>query len=124
MIAGIGIDIIETDRVASKIAKGNGFKEYVFSGSEITYCEKNKNKAEHYAARFAAKEALIKAFGTGFSANYALNEMEIINDTVGRPSFSFKGETKINIEAMELSQINLSMSHLENIACAIVVIEK
>ena len=124
MITGIGIDIIETERVANKIAKGNGFREYVFSASEITYCENNKNKVEHYAARFAAKEALLKAFGTGFSANYVLNEIEIMNDKMGRPSFSFKGETKINIEAKGISQIHLSMSHQKKIACATVVIEK
>ena len=123
MITGIGIDIIETERVAKKIAKEKGFREFVFSELEINYCESNKNKVEHYAARFAAKEALLKAIGTGFSVNYVLKEIEIMNDKMGRPSFSFKGETKINIEAKGILQIHLSMSHQKNIACATVVIE-
>ena len=123
MITGIGIDIIETERVAKKIAKEKGFREFVFSELEINYCENNKNKVEHYAARFAAKEALLKAIGTGFSVNFVLKEIEIMNDKMGRPSFSFKGETKINIEAKGILHIHLSMSHQKNIACATVVIE-
>ena len=63
MIAGIGIDMIEVDRVAGKIGKDEGFRELVFSETEIEYCEPKANKYQHYAARFAAKEAFLKAIG-------------------------------------------------------------
>ncbi|MBK7098524.1 MAG: 4'-phosphopantetheinyl transferase superfamily protein [Sphingobacteriales bacterium] len=64
MITGVGIDIIEVERVASKIGKEQGFREMVFSKEEIDYCESKTHKFEHYAARFAAKEAFFKALGT------------------------------------------------------------
>ncbi len=124
MIVGVGIDIIETERVAEKIAKENGFREHVFSASEITYCENNKNKAEHYAARFAAKEALLKALGIGLSENYLLNEIEVRHDKLGKPDFFFTGATKKYIKAKEISKIHLSLSHQKSIACATVIIEK
>jgi len=66
MIKGIGIDMIEPERVATRIKKKKGFRELVFSKNEIAYCEKKTNKFEHYAARFAAKEAFFKAIGTGW----------------------------------------------------------
>ncbi len=69
MIFGTGIDIIEVERVRDRIASGNGFREYVFSEREIEYCETKANKYEHYAARFAAKEAFLKALGTGWTSD-------------------------------------------------------
>ncbi|HET6244634.1 MAG: holo-ACP synthase [Bacteroidetes bacterium] len=123
MIAGIGIDLIETERVAEKIAKEGGFREYVFSESEIQYCESKTNKAENYAARFAAKEALLKAIGTGMMGNFVFNEMEIATDDMGKPSFNFTGGSKILMDSRKYSNIMVSLSHLKGIACAMVVIE-
>lgn len=124
MVAGIGIDLIETGRVADKIAKDEGFREYVFSESEISYCESKTNKAEHYAARFAAKEALLKALGTGFPGGLTLNEIEVKSDDSGKPEFEFAGNSGIAIRSFSIGQIHLSLSHLKDIACAMVVIEK
>ena len=124
MIAGIGIDIIETERVAEKISRENGFREYVFSAAEISYCEKQKNKFENYAARFAAKEALLKAFGDGMFGKLALNEIEISLNESGAPSFIFTGETKKIIAERKISKILVTLSHLKNIACAAAVIEQ
>lgn len=124
MVSGIGIDLIETTRVAEKIAKDEGFREYVFSESEIAYCESKTNKAEHYAARFAAKEALLKALGTGFPGGLALNEIEVRSDDSGKPEFDFSGNSGIAIRSYGIGQIYLSLSHLKDIACAMVVIEK
>jgi holo-[acyl-carrier protein] synthase len=125
MIAGIGIDLIETERVKEKIAKEKGFREYVFSEAEISYCEKQKNKFENYAARFAAKEALLKAFGYGLFGKLKLNEVEISSSDSGAPSFVFKGATKelISSRCSIGTKILVSLSHLQNIACAVVVIE-
>jgi len=80
MIGGIGIDMIEVNRIAESIGKDSGFRELVFSPSEIAYCEKKTNKFEHYAARFAAKEAFYKALGEGWMANTAFSEIEVFHD--------------------------------------------
>lgn len=124
MVSGIGIDLIETDRVANKITKDSGFKEYVFSESEVAYCESKTNKFEHYAARFAAKEALLKALGTGFPGGLMLNEISILSDDSGKPRFDFLGISAVAIKSFGLGQIHLTISHLKDIACAMVVIEK
>ncbi len=123
MIKGIGIDLIETARVSEKIAKDSGFMEYVFSENEIAYCESKTNKSEHFAARFAAKEALLKALGTGFPGGLALNEIDITSDDSGKPEFHFHGESARAILEFNIGNIHLTLSHLKDIACAMVVIE-
>lgn len=123
MIRGIGVDMIETERVSVKLEKNSGFREHVFHQDEITYCESKANKAEHYAARFAAKEALLKALGTGLSGKVVLNEVAVTNDTSGKPSFVFYGNTLTHLHTEGEFVIHLSLSHLRQIACAMVVIE-
>jgi holo-[acyl-carrier protein] synthase len=123
MIKGIGIDIVEVKRVGEKIAKGKGFREYVFSKGEIKYCERQKFKAEHYAGRFAAKEAFFKAMGTGLNSEFGLNEIEVVHDTLGDPSFNFLGKAKLKIKKRKISKIHLSLSHQKSVACAVVIIE-
>ena len=124
MVTGMGIDMIETKRVASKIAKESGFREKVFSPDEIRYCEAKTNKAEHYAARFAAKEAFFKALGTGWKNGTAFNEVEITNDESGKPEIVLFGETLKTITGMSIGKISVSLSHLKDIAAAVVIIEK
>lgn len=123
MIFGIGTDMIEVERVAEKIGKNVGFRELVFSKREIEYCEAKTNKYEHYAARFAAKEAFFKALGTGWKNGTTFNEIEITNDETGKPVISLLGETGTSIEAMNIGKIAVSLSHLKTIASAFVVIE-
>jgi holo-[acyl-carrier protein] synthase len=123
MISGTGIDIIETNRVAEKIARELGFREYVFSENEIAYCESKTNKAEHYAARFAAKEAFLKALGTGFPGGLNLNEIEIMPNDAGKPEIYFKASSLQAMQQYAVGKIHLSMSHLTQFACAMVVIE-
>ena len=123
MIFGIGTDMIEVERVAEKIGKKSGFRELVFSKKEIAYCEAKTNKYEHYAARFAAKEAFFKALGTGWKNGTAFNEIEITNDETGKPVISLLGETAISIAGMKLGKILVSISHLKTMASATVLIE-
>ncbi len=123
MIYGIGIDQIEVERVAEKIGKESGFRELVFSKTEIDYCETKTNKFEHYAARFAAKEAFFKAMGTGWRNGTAFNEIEIKNNDEGKPEFFFLGNTGISIAELTLGKISVSLSHLKTLATAIVIIE-
>ena len=124
MVSGIGVDLIETQRVAEKIVKDAGFREYVFSEGEIAYCESKTNRSEHYAARFAAKEALLKALGTGFPGGLILNEIEVISNEAGKPEFCFTGASEKVIRESGIGIIHLSLSHLKDISCAMVVIEK
>jgi holo-[acyl-carrier protein] synthase len=123
MIYGIGIDLIEVERVAEKIGKLSGFRELVFSKNEIEYCELRANKFEHYAARFAAKEAFFKAIGTGWRDGTAFNEIEIINEENGKPVISFLGKTAASVSKLNLGKIAVSLSHLKTMATAIVIIE-
>jgi holo-[acyl-carrier protein] synthase len=123
MIFGIGTDLIEVARVAEKMEKKQGFKELVFSADEIIYCEARTFKYEHYAARFAAKEAFLKAIGTGWRSGTAFNEIEIYNDEEGKPEIRFHGLTAKTIADLKLEKIFVSLSHLKTMACAMVVIE-
>lgn len=124
MIAGLGTDMIEVERVAVKIAKESGFRELVFSKKEIDYCEAKANKFEHYAARFAAKEAFFKALGTGWLNGTAFNEVEITNDEKGKPILALLGGTAGVVAAMNFKNISVSLTHLKTIASAIVIIEQ
>lgn len=123
MITGIGTDLIEVDRVAAKINKNEGFRELVFTPGEIAYCETKANKFQHYAARFAAKEAFLKAIGTGWVSGTAFNEIEIANDEQGRPFIRLLGSTLQSMEGKPIGKIWVSLSHLANISSAVVVIE-
>lgn len=123
MILGIGTDLIEVERVAEKMEKKAGFKELVFSPAEIIYCEAKTNKYEHYAARFAAKEAFLKAIGTGWRSGTAFHEIEVYNDEEGKPELRFSGTTAETVAEMKAGNIFVSLSHLKTMACAMVVIE-
>jgi holo-[acyl-carrier protein] synthase len=123
MITGIGTDIIEVARVAEKIGKEQGFRELVFSSAEIAYCEKATNKFQHYAARFAAKEAFFKALGTGWADSAAFNEVEIIHDKKGKPFIKLTGATAIVLQEYTIGTISVSLSHVKEMAIAVVIIE-
>ena len=115
MITGIGIDMIETERVEAKIVKESGFREMVFSKKEIDYCESKTNKFEHYAARFAAKEAFFKAMGTGWKNGTAFNEIEITNDETGKPEIVFLAKRQKQLQEMAIGKISVSFSHLKQL---------
>jgi len=124
MIAGVGIDMIEVERVATKIGKEAGFRELVFSTREIEYCEKKTNKFQHYAARFAAKEAFLKALGTGWMNGTAFNEIEVINDDNGKPELVLLGKTAEVMAGAGIRGIFVSLSHVKIMATAVVILEK
>jgi holo-[acyl-carrier protein] synthase len=124
MIDGLGIDMVDVDRIAGKISKEAGFRELVFSPGEIGYCEKQANKFEHYAARFAAKEAFFKALGTGWAEGTAFSEVEITHNAAGRPDLNLLGRTRDNLASLKIIKILVSLSHIKTIASAVVIIEK
>lgn len=116
--------MIEVERVASGINKESGFREMVFSATEIAYCESKKNKFEHYAARFAAKEAFFKALGTGWVENTLFNEVEVINNADGKPEIRLLGSTLSTVDARGITKILVSLSHIRETASAVVILEK
>jgi holo-[acyl-carrier protein] synthase len=124
MVTGVGIDMIEVDRVKDSMKKESGFREMVFSEHEIAYCQPKANRFEHYAARYAAKEAFYKALGTGWLDGTAFNEVEIFNLPNGKPEVRFIGSTAEIIKKLKLKNIQVSLTHLKAMASAVVVIEK
>lgn len=124
MIAGVGIDMIEVERVTLKIEKESGFRELVFSKKEIIYCETKTNKFEHYAARFAAKEAFFKAIGTGWTDGTLYNEVEITNDHSGKPGLLLLGTTQKTLTSMGPFSILVTLCHIKSMASAVVIIER
>jgi holo-[acyl-carrier protein] synthase len=123
MIVGIGIDMIEVQRVMDKVNKDNGFKEMVFSSNEIQFCNANR-AAENYAARFAAKEAFLKATGLGLLLGNDLCNIEVVNDANGKPEINLFGIFKTHAEKNGWNKIHVSLSHLQQVACAVVIIER
>ena len=91
-IFGIGTDIINIKRINNSIKKGGyNFKKKIFSDKEISYCERKKNLSAFYAKRFAAKEAFTKALGTGIGKGISLKDIEVFNDTSGKPNIKLRG---------------------------------
>jgi holo-[acyl-carrier protein] synthase len=122
MIAGIGTDIVEVARILKSI-ESERFMQKVFSRNEIFYCEPKANKAECFAARFAAKEAFSKALGTGFRGDISFTEIEIINDELGKPSIKTSGKTFELLTKRNIRIIHVSLSHVKEMAIAMVILE-
>lgn len=124
MIVGTGIDMVENARLQEKISKGKGFKEKVFSPQEIAYCESVANPAQSYAARFAAKEAFLKATGEGLQLSYELHQIELCNDDKGKPYIELHGALKNEATVRQWNRIHVSLSHVQQLSCAVVIIEQ
>ncbi len=124
MIDGIGVDTIETARVKKQLAVDHGFKEAIFTAGEIAYCDSKRNSAPYYAARFAAKEAFLKALGTGLRDGIAFADIEILRDPLGRPSLKLHRRAAEQLQAGGPAHIHLSLSHVDDAATAVVVIER
>ncbi|WP_143307888.1 holo-ACP synthase [Chitinophaga vietnamensis] len=125
MVIGIGTDIVEVPRIAAKLARDNGFRDLVFTPLEIAYCEKQASPAESFAARFAAKEALLKALGTGWGNNGGINfdHIEIRNDSYGKPELFLLHEGEARYRELGIKKIWVSLSHEKGAAIAMVVLE-
>jgi holo-[acyl-carrier protein] synthase len=124
MVLGLGTDLIETGRVEASIARfGERFLERIFSPEEIAYCQRKKNAAESFAARFAAKEAGAKALGTGISRGVTWREFEVKREASGKPSLHLSGRAAELAGAMGVRRIQLSLTHSREFALAVVVVE-
>ena len=125
MIVSIGIDIVEVYRISETIQRTPRFVERVFTVKERAYCEsKGAASAQSFAARFAAKEAFLKALKTGWRGKITWQDMEILNDALGVPNLEIKGEAFVLLENLGANKIHLSMSHTTDHAVAQVILEK
>ena len=124
MVVGTGIDIAEVARIASTIERfGKRFIERVFTEGEIQYCESKANKAERYAARFAAKEAGMKAIGTGWNRGVRWRDIEVQRMPGGRPTLVFHGRGMEFLAQLGATRAHLSLTHTKDSAMAFVVLE-
>lgn len=124
MIFGVGVDIIEVARVEDKLSRTPGLKEKLYTPVEIAYCESKKFPFQHYAARFAAKEAFMKALGTGWSRGVKFSEIEVRNLDSGQPVLEVYGRARELCQAEGITRAYVSLSHLQTKAVATVVLEK
>ncbi len=121
MVRGIGVDIIEIERIEKSIRDlGDHFLLKIFTPHEITYCRSRAHSVQHFAARFAAKEALSKAVSTGWAGEFRWHDVEVMNEPSGRPRFEFHGSMK---ETLTGCNVFVSLSHSDNHVVAMVVIE-
>jgi holo-[acyl-carrier protein] synthase len=124
MIVGTGIDIAEVDRIAHSIERfGWRFVERIFTPGEIRYCESKANKAERYAGRFAAKEAGMKAIGTGWNRGVTLRDVEVQRAPGSRPTIVFHGKAAEFFQKLGAARAHLSITHTKDSAMAFVVLE-
>jgi holo-[acyl-carrier protein] synthase len=124
MILGSGVDICEVPRIEASIARyGSRFVERIFTAREIAYADRKSNRFERYAARFAAKEAGMKALGTGWTGGIGWRDFEVVNLPSGRPTLEFHGRAAEIAAKLGVRHVALSLTHTKEQALAMVVIE-
>ena len=125
MIVGTGIDIAEVPRIAESIERfGERFLRRVFTEEEIRYCDSKANRVERYAARFAAKEAAMKALGTGWNRGVRWRDIEVHRQPGSRPTIKFHGVAADFATKLGTRNIALSISHTPDLAIANVILER
>jgi holo-[acyl-carrier protein] synthase len=126
VIVGIGIDLVSASRIKRILDQswGNRFVTRVFGPEEISYCRSGPKPEEAFAARFAAKEAMAKALGTGFSEGVTPAQIIVRGGDRQKPSIALSSVAGKIAESMGISNLNVSLSHSDGMACAIVIAEK
>ena len=119
VILGIGIDIVENDRIRTMLARhGERFLDRVFTEKEQEYCGRMRDSAPHYAARFAAKEAVSKALGTGIGEDVEWRDIEVVREESGRPSIVLTGSGAATAARLGVTEVMITLSHTEHYAVA------
>ncbi len=122
---GLGVDVVDISRMERIIKRSPAFTARVFSEAERSYCNNNALASAHYAARFAAKEAVVKALGTGFSDGIVVRDVEIVHTAHGRPVVALHGRAKEIADERHICEIpvSLSFTHSHAVACAVCITE-
>ena len=125
MIFGIGVDLAEVDRIRDALERGTGerFRARVFTAGEQEYCERRRRKYESYAARFAAKEAVMKALGRGWSREVGWTDIEVVRERGGRPTIRLHGSAAAYAAKLGVRSIALALTHTAETAMAQAIAE-
>ena len=124
MIVAIGIDLVEIDRIEEVFKRrGDRFRGRVFTDQEVGYCENRSSRFASYAARFAAKEAVMKALGTGWSEGIAWRDVEVVTGNSGAPTIQLHGRALERLREIGAEKAHVSLTHSGNFAIAEVVLE-
>jgi len=124
MILGIGTDLAEVERIRESIARfGDRFLNRIYTAGERAYSASKANPVERLAARFAAKEAGMKAIGTGWSQGVTWHDFAVVNEESGRPTLALNGAAKRKADTMGVKRISLSLTHTSATALAVVILE-
>ncbi len=124
MIVGTGIDLAEVPRIKASIERyGEKFIRRIYTAAEIAYVERKANKFERYAARFAAKEAGMKAIGTGWRRGVTWQDFEVANLPSGKPTLRFHGVAARFANALGVKNVSLSITHTAELGMAHVILE-
>ena len=125
MVVGVGTDLMEIARIDESIARfGQRFLTRIYTPGEIAFCQRKKNAAESFTARFAAKEAAAKALGTGISRGVGWQEIEVVRRQGERPEIVFHGRAAERAQAMGVTHTAVSLSHSRDVAMAVVILER
>ena len=124
MIVGTGVDLCEVTRIRQAVQRyGSRFLDRIYTAAEIAYVERKANKFERYAARFAAKEAGMKAIGTGWRHGITWHDFEVTNLLSGKPTLAFHGAAAAVAGRMGVRNVSLSMTHTAETAMAMLILE-
>jgi len=124
VIVGLGLDVAEIDRIEAAIARhGAPFIERLFTPAEAAYCKRYHSPYERYAGRFAAKEAAMKALGTGWSRGVRWRDIEVVREPSGKPTLRLEGVARSIADGLGVKHIALTITHSGNLAMAQVIFE-
>lgn len=124
MIVGMGVDIVQNDRIREIINKwGEKFLSKIFTSMEIDFISKRGQNIQRYAANYAVKEALVKALGTGFRNGINFHSIQVRHNKLGKPWTELLGTTKSFAKQKGVSKIHTSISHEKNYSVAVVLLE-
>lgn len=122
MVRGIGVDIIEIERIKKVVSDaGDMFLKRIFTDGEAAYCQSKSNVFQHFAARFAAKEAVGKALATGWAGEFRWRDVEVTNDVSGKPHIHLHGKVR---DLLEGHRVLISLSHSDSHVVAMALIEE
>jgi len=125
MIVATGIDLVEISRIEEIfLRRGDRFRDRVFTPAEIAYCESVASRFASYAARFAAKEALMKALGTGWTEGVAWRDIEVMRNESGSPQLKLSGRALEKLKEIGAGRTHLSLTHSRDLAMAQVILER
>lgn len=124
MIIGIGVDIVEIRRIRNALQGTERMQQRVFTKAEIEFCTGRRHRYQHFGGRFAAKEAALKALGTGWSRGIRWRDVEITDDETGKPQLTFHGKAREIFDELSAQRAWISVTHSPDHAVAVVVLEK